>query len=97
MYSQVYGTLPIVHGVGGLEDTVSNYDEATGGGDGFKFYGLTAHNLANTVGWAVHTWYNRPDHLRQMISQAMNKDFTWTSSAKAYEALYQSALQRRGV
>ena len=97
MYSQIYGTLPIVHGVGGLEDTVSNYDESRGTGDGFKFYGLTAHNLINTVGWAVHTWYNHPEHLKKMRIQAMEKEFTWTRSAEAYVELYRTALHRRGV
>ena len=32
MYSQRYGTLPIVRGTGGLIDTVANYDQATGRG-----------------------------------------------------------------
>jgi starch synthase len=35
MYSQRYGTLPIVRGTGGLLDTVVNYDQATGNGTGF--------------------------------------------------------------
>ena len=94
MYSQLYGTLPIVHGVGGLEDTVENYDEATGEGTGFKFYGLTAKNLTNTVGWAVHTWYNQKAHFKTMQQRAMQKPYTWEQSAKTYEALYKTALER---
>ena len=37
MYSLRYGTLPIVRATGGLVDTVTNYDEPTGGGTGFMF------------------------------------------------------------
>ncbi|GHV09810.1 glycogen synthase 1 [Campylobacterota bacterium] len=94
MYSQLYGTLPIVHGVGGLEDTVQNYNEATGEGTGFKFYGLTAKNLTNTVGWAVHTWYNRKEHFAAMQKRAMELNYSWAVSAKTYEMLYYEALKR---
>jgi len=53
MYSLRYGTLPIVRATGGLDDTVENYDEATGNGTGFKFWDNTADVLYYTVGWAV--------------------------------------------
>ncbi|MDR1450859.1 MAG: glycogen synthase GlgA [Helicobacteraceae bacterium] len=94
MYSQLYATLPIVHGVGGLQDSVENYDEQTGEGTGFKFYELNAKNLINTVGWAVHTWYNRQDHFRAMQKRAMRLNYGWDESAKTYEALYFEALKR---
>ena len=37
MYSMRYGTVPIVRATGGLDDTVQNYNESTGTGNGFKF------------------------------------------------------------
>lgn len=67
-----------------------------GEGTGFKFYGLTAKNLANTVGWAVHTWYNQKDHFKAMQQRAMQKQYTWEQSAKTYVELYKAALQRAG-
>ncbi|MDR2033592.1 MAG: glycogen synthase GlgA [Helicobacteraceae bacterium] len=94
MYSQLYGTLPIVHGVGGLEDSVQNYDERTSEGTGFKFYGLNAKNLVNTVGWAVYTWYNQKERFKAMQKRAMRLDYSWERSAKTYEALYFEALKR---
>jgi starch synthase len=96
MYSQLYGALPIVHGVGGLEDSVENFDEKTGEGTGFKFYGLNAKNLVNTVGWAVHTWYNDKPRFEAMQKRAMRLDYGWEKSAKVYEALYFEALKRAG-
>ncbi|MDR2151906.1 MAG: glycogen synthase, partial [Helicobacteraceae bacterium] len=75
MYSQLYGTLPIAHGVGGLEDSIQNYDERTGEGTGFKFYGLSAKNLINAVGWAVYTWYNQKDRFAAMRKRAMKLDY----------------------
>ncbi len=68
MYSLRYGTLPIVRATGGLVDTVANYDEATGGGTGFIFNDLSPDSLADTIGWAVSTWYDRPEHIEAMRS-----------------------------
>jgi starch synthase len=95
MYSLRYGTLPIVRTTGGLEDTIENFNEVTGEGTGFKFYDMNAHALYNTVGWAVHTYYNKKDSMRHLIKQAMSKRFTWQDSAKKYEELYYQAVKKR--
>ncbi len=95
MYSLRYGTLPIVRATGGLVDTVANYDEATGGGTGFVFQDLTKDALANTIGWAVSTYCDRPQHIAAMRKRAMQQDFSWGRAAAAYEALYREAYQRR--
>ncbi len=90
MYSQLYGTLPIVRSTGGLADTVQNYNEAEGTGTGFKFYDISASALYNTIGWANSTYYDRPEHMDCMIKQAMNQDFSWGRSARAYLNLYKT-------
>ncbi len=95
MYSLRYGTLPVVRAVGGLDDSVENFDERTGAGTGFKFHDLTAGALFDTVGWAVHTWYNRKDALQRLIRQAMAQRFTWEDAARRYELLYRLAVARR--
>jgi starch synthase len=97
MYSQRYGTLPIVRGTGGLLDTVVNYDQATGNGTGFIFWDLTPGAIADTVGWALSTYFERPDHIEAMRKRAMQQDFSWDRAAEAYEGLYREAYQiRRG-
>lgn len=95
MQAMRYGTLPIVRAAGGLDDTVEQYNEATGEGDGFKFYDLTANAIADSVGWAVSTHYDRFDHIRRMRERAMRKRFRWSDAAERYEDLYQWALERR--
>jgi starch synthase len=95
MYSLRYGTLPIVRATGGLADTVTNYDEATGGGTGFVFGDLTPDAVANTVGWAISTWYARRAHVRRMQRRGMAQDFSWDRAARAYDELYRRAYERR--
>lgn len=95
MYSLRYGTLPIVRATGGLDDSVENFDEARLSGTGFKFYDLTPGALFDTAGWAVHTWYNRPDAVRRLVRNAMEKRFTWEEPARRYERLYYRALLQR--
>jgi starch synthase len=92
MYSLVYGTLPIVRSTGGLVDTVDNYNEDKGTGTGFMFDDLTPQAIYNTVGWAVWTWYNRPEHIAAMRQQAMRHDFSWEESAKKYVELYEQTM-----
>jgi len=95
MYSLRYGTLPVVRATGGLVDTVQNYDEATAGGTGFMFTDLNPESLANTVGWAVSTWFDRPKHIEAMKQRAMAQDFSWDRAAVQYRDLYLRAYQKR--
>lgn len=97
MFSLRYGTLPIVRATGGLNDTVDNFDEWTFEGTGFKFYDLNPDALFNTVGWAVHTYYNRKDAMDIMIKRAMRKRFLWEDAASKYEELYRKAITIKGA
>jgi starch synthase len=95
MYSLRYGTLPIVRATGGLVDTVSTYDETTAEGTGFVFGDLHPEALANTIGWAVSTWFDRPRHIQTMRERAMRQDFSWERAASQYEDLYHRAVKTR--
>ena len=95
MYSQRYGTLPIVRATGGLDDTVDNYDAATGDGTGFKLWDLSVDALVGTVGWAVDTYRERPEHFRAMQERAMQRRFGWDEAARRYGEVYGWAVQQR--
>ena len=95
LYSLKYGTLPIVRATGGLDDTVQQYDERTGAGNGFKFWEPSAQALYYTIGWAVSTYFDRREHIHLMIRSAMAQDFSWEHSARQYEALYQRAIANK--
>jgi starch synthase len=95
MYSLRYGTLPVVRATGGLVDTVANYDERTGDGTGFVMQDLTPGSLADTIGWAVSTFFQRPKHIKLMRQRAMLQDHSWLRAAQQYHQLYLDAYQRR--
>ncbi len=95
MYSQRYGTLPIVRATDELADTIASYDEANGRGTGFALGDLTASSLENTLGWAIATWYQRRAHIDSMRLQSMALDWSWNRAAGDYEQLYRDAYARR--
>lgn len=96
MYAMRYGTLPVVRRTGGLADTVWNYIEADGGGDGFVFDDYRADSFYYTLGWAVSTYFDRREHFEGMRRRVMARDFSWDASVPRYEDVYRHALAKIG-
>lgn len=88
MYSQAYGTAPVVHRTGGLADTVVPFDEETGVGTGFVFEHLTPDGVAWALGRALDT-FARPTLWRQLQKNMMAEDNSWERRAHEYEAVYE--------
>jgi len=95
MYSQRYGTLPIVRATGGLDDTVEAYDPVSGAGTGFKLVDLNVDSLVATVAWAIETYRDRRGDFRAMQRRAMNVHFGWDVAAKRYSEVYAWAVKAR--
>jgi starch synthase len=88
MYSLRYGTAPVVRAVGGLEDTVEDYDGWTRG-TGFKFREYAPHALLLAVRRALEVFRDRRAW-RALVLRGMAQDFSWDRSARSYEALFQT-------
>ena len=82
IYSLRYGTVPIVRATGGLDDTV---DDETG----FKFVEYTPEALREAIERALKAFANRESWIARM-RRGMAKDFSWDTSAAAYQRLYRS-------
>ncbi len=91
MYSQVYGTVPIVRETGGLSDTVTKFNEKTGEGTGFIFKEYTADALLKEINKALKL-YGDKKQWNKIVKNGMKSDFSWQSSAKAYIELYKKVL-----
>jgi starch synthase len=87
MYSQRYGTLPIVRATGGLEDTVVDVDAAPQAGTGFKFAPYTADALVGAVDRALAA-FRKPKAWKSFQQRAMKKDVSWDVSAREYVKVY---------
>lgn len=91
IYSLKYGTVPVVRATGGLDDTIEDFDGDSG--TGFKFYEYSGPALLDAVARALQT-YRRPWLWSKIIANGMQKDFSWTRSARAYAELYHSIIAR---
>lgn len=83
-----YGTVPIVRETGGLKDTVWPYNEYEGTGTGFSFRNYNAHEMLGTVRYAEQIYYDRKREWNKIIDRAMETDFSWNTSARKYEEMY---------
>lgn len=92
MNSMRYGTLPIVHEVGGLADTVKPYNYVTQEGTGFSFYDFNALTLLNAVDQALIVYYDFPEQWEGLMVQAMNENNSWAKAAEAYIEHYHSLI-----
>ena len=85
-----YGTVPIVRETGGLKDTVEPYNEYEGKGTGFSFANYNAHEMLGIVNYAKDVYYNHKREWNKIVDRGMKTDFSWNSSARKYEELYNS-------
>ena len=92
MYSQRYGTPPLVHATGGLVDTVVDFTldtVAAGNATGFLFRDMTPESFLAGIRRVVDAYHDKPNWQRLQLN-GMIRDFSWRSSAAAYREIYLS-------
>lgn len=94
MLAMRYGSVPVVRAVGGLADTVQNYDPVRRTGNGFSFQAYDPMALFATLVRAVEIYRHR-DVWASLQQRCMASDFSWDRSAAAYIDVYRWALTRR--
>jgi starch synthase len=93
MFSLVYGTVPIVRKTGGLADTVFDYHEFGGEGNGFSFVDFESYALHDAIGRACSLFRNK-DAWLTVQKRGMKEDFSWNRSASRYLDIYETAKSR---
>lgn len=86
-----YGTVPIVHSVGGLKDTVTAYNPETGEGNGITFQSFNSYDMLDAIKRAIDIYYDKP-HFRKVRKNAMLKESGWDSAAEEYIAMYKELV-----
>jgi starch synthase len=91
LYSLRYGTVPIVHATGGLEDTIEDISEDGSAGTGFKFRAYTSQGLLGSVQRAI-ALHGKADTWTEIMRRGMRKDFSWDRAAQDHLTLYRRLL-----
>jgi starch synthase len=94
MYSLRYGTVPLVHGVGGLLDTVHDFDAANPDSTGFVFLDYTPAALAAEIRRALAVFKDR-QRWRVLQIAGMRQDNSWHRSGREYVRIYERAIRAR--
>ncbi|HWP50980.1 MAG TPA: glycogen synthase GlgA [Clostridia bacterium] len=87
MIAMRYGTVPVVHAVGGLKDTVSPFNPETGEGSGITFLSYEVWDMLDALQRAL-ALYQQKALWRVVRKNCMSRDFSWQNSAQRYLDVY---------
>ncbi|MBM4178463.1 MAG: glycogen synthase [Ignavibacteria bacterium] len=93
MFALRYGTVPIVRGIGGLGDTVEEYDPITVLGTGVRFYDYSADELSRAL-WRALRLYKQEPHWTHIRRNAMNVDNSIVHTAERYLEVFSWAQEK---
>ena len=85
LYAMRYGTVPVVHAVGGLRDTVKQYDPFNDTGNGWTFDSAETNKLIAAMGHAITTYRDHRDAFRRIQARGFERDLGWDRAAELYE------------
>ncbi len=94
MIAMRYGAIPIVRDVGGLYDTVSNFNPLTNKGTGFTFKYSDEFSFFWAMTRALEA-YKYKGSWNELIVRTMKKSSSWEIPAQKYVELYKKALRNK--
>ncbi|MBI5206664.1 MAG: glycogen synthase GlgA [Candidatus Firestonebacteria bacterium] len=92
MISMRFGTIPIIRNVGGLHDSVSQFDQEKETGTGLLFNQYSGQELLNSIEKAINIYKNNTKW-QKLVYNAMAQDFSWKEPAKKYLNLYKNIIK----
>lgn len=91
LYAMMYGTVPVVHAVGGLRDTVEHYNPYEEVGVGWTFEKAEANRMIDALGHCLNTYRNYRSSWEGIQCRGMLQDLSWDNAAKLYEEVLLAA------
>ncbi|KAL6760377.1 hypothetical protein V8C86DRAFT_2554548 [Haematococcus lacustris] len=91
LYAMAYGTVPVVHAVGGLRDTVTPYHPFDNTGTGWVFDSADASKLRGSIGDALFTYRQYRQSFNSIALRGMEQDLSWDKAAAQYEEVLVAA------
>ncbi len=90
-----YGTIPVVHEVGGLAETVRDADADPARGNGFSFSRYAPEAFNDAIARAMRAFRVVGETWPRLVRRAMREDHSWSASARKYVDLYKTASRLR--
>lgn len=87
-----YGSIPVVHAVGGLHDTITDYNPANDSGNGFVFENYEKDELLVAIARACES-FKYKEQWKKLVYRAMKQSFSWELPARKYLELYSITLK----
>jgi starch synthase len=94
LISLTYGTIPIVRAVGGLVDTIEDFNLDTKTGNGFVFKSYTPEALLETIKRCLLIYNEKKDIWNILVQSALDTDFSWDKQANKYIDLFYLAMKK---
>ncbi|CAL1357751.1 unnamed protein product [Linum trigynum] len=91
LYAMMYGTIPVVHAVGGLRDTVRPFDPFNESGFGWTFDSAEASKLIHALGNCLWTYREFKESWEGLQRRGMEQDLSWDHAAELYEEVLVAA------
>ncbi|KAL6009131.1 Sucrose synthase [Asimina triloba] len=91
LYAMSYGTIPVVHAVGGLRDTVQQFDPYNESGYGWAFDRAETHKLIDALGNCLYTYRDFKESWEGLQRRGMMQDLSWDNVAQHYEEVLVAA------
>ncbi|XP_019428424.1 PREDICTED: granule-bound starch synthase 2, chloroplastic/amyloplastic-like isoform X2 [Lupinus angustifolius] len=91
LYAMNYGTVPVVHAVGGLRDTVQPFDPFNESGLGWTFDSAEASKLMHALGNCLWTYRDYKSSWEGLQRRGMMQDLSWDNAAQQYEEVLVAA------
>ncbi|KAK9004187.1 hypothetical protein V6N11_001994 [Hibiscus sabdariffa] len=91
LYAMNYGTVPVVHAVGGLRDTVQQFNPFEETGLGWTFDSANTNKLINAIGNCLLTYREYKTSWEGLQIRGMKQDLSWDNAAEKYEEVLVAA------
>ncbi|XP_031396234.1 granule-bound starch synthase 2, chloroplastic/amyloplastic-like [Punica granatum] len=91
LYAMNYGTVPVVHAVGGLRDTVQQFNPFNESGLGWTFDSAETQKLIHALGNCLLTYREYKKSWEGLQRRGMMQDLSWDHAAQIYEEVLVAA------
>ncbi|KAE8659506.1 Granule-bound starch synthase 2 [Hibiscus syriacus] len=91
LYAMNYGTIPVVHAVGGLRDTVQQFNPFEESGLGWTFDSAHTNKFIHALGNCLLTYREYKTSWEGLQIRGMKQDLSWDNAAEKYEEVLVAA------